>query len=85
MSLCTICFDNFCVNCTQLVAAGAMAIDQCSTNHVPHFVYVPPRPKPVARGIMVVDGEEMDFETWKNRSGRSGKCDRVQEVQKYRR
>ncbi|RAL07814.1 NACHT and TPR domain protein [Aspergillus homomorphus CBS 101889] len=65
ISLCTICFDSFCADCTKMLAEGTMAINRCSGNHVSSFVYVPPRPQPVAKGAVVVDGEEMEFEAWK--------------------
>ncbi|RAL05354.1 NACHT and TPR domain protein [Aspergillus ibericus CBS 121593] len=65
-SLCTICFDTFCQDCVTMVADGTMAINRCNSNHAKSFVYVPPRPKKVGKGSMLVDGEEMDFEAWKN-------------------
>ncbi|PWY88579.1 NACHT and TPR domain protein [Aspergillus sclerotioniger CBS 115572] len=65
-SLCTICFDTFCKDCVKMVAEGTMAINRCNSSHAQSFVYVPPRPKGTAQGSMLVDGEEMDFEAWKN-------------------
>lgn len=66
ISLCTVCFDTFCQDCVKPLAEGTMAINRCNSNHVKSFVYVPPRPKKVGKGSMLVDGEEMDFEAWKN-------------------
>lgn len=64
-ALCTICDNTFCQDCAKLLAEGTMASNRCSI-HVESFVHVPPRPKKVGKGIMLVDGEEMNFEDWKN-------------------
>ncbi|KKK20439.1 hypothetical protein ARAM_002899 [Aspergillus rambellii] len=65
--LCPICFDTgFCEDCMKLLRDQAMAINRCNSTHIKDFIYIPPRSKKVEGGAMLVDGEEMDFETWKN-------------------
>ncbi|OGM43950.1 NACHT and TPR domain protein [Aspergillus bombycis] len=63
---CPICLDTgFCPPCVNLLAEGAMGIKICNPKHVKDFIYVPPRPRNVPAGKMLVDGEEVDFEMWK--------------------
>ncbi|KAE8157722.1 hypothetical protein BDV40DRAFT_277652 [Aspergillus tamarii] len=63
---CPICLDTaFCPACARLLAEGTMGIRKCNPKHVKDFIYVPPRPKAVPSGKMLVDGEEIDFELWK--------------------
>ncbi|KAB8238058.1 NACHT and TPR domain protein [Aspergillus alliaceus] len=63
---CPICLDTgFCPTCVKLLAEGTMGIKKCNPKHVKDFLYVPRRPRNVAAGKMLVDGEEMDFELWK--------------------
>jgi hypothetical protein len=65
-SICTICFDWLCPDCVKQLPERTTAKNKCNSNHVEGFVHVPPRPKNVGKGTMLVDGEEMDFEAWKN-------------------
>ncbi|KAF7623645.1 NACHT and TPR domain protein [Aspergillus flavus] len=63
---CPICLDTaFCPSCVRLLEDGTMGIRKCNPKHVKDFIYVPPRPKNVASGKMLVDGQEIDFEVWK--------------------
>ena len=65
-SLCSICADWFCQDCVKSLAEGTMARNQCNAIHVKSFVHIPPRPKKVSKGSVLVDGEEMSFGAWKN-------------------
>jgi tetratricopeptide (TPR) repeat protein len=65
-SLCSICFNMFCQDCVQRRAEGSVATNRCFSTHGKSFVHVPPRPKKVAKGSVLVKGEVMQFEAWKN-------------------
>lgn len=65
-SMCSICFNTFCQDCVKLLADGTMTSKSCNSSHVKSFVHVPPRPKKVGKGSVLFDGEEMQFEAWKN-------------------
>ncbi|KAF7586870.1 hypothetical protein BBP40_008217 [Aspergillus hancockii] len=65
-SMCPICLEGkFCPDCVKPVE-GAMPKKRCSSKHVKHFISIPPQLKEIRSGMMLVDGEEMEFETWKN-------------------
>ncbi|KAL2871688.1 NACHT and TPR domain protein [Aspergillus lucknowensis] len=67
LSLCPICFDTaFCQDCVKLLEEGTMAIQRCNPKHVKDFLYIPARAKDFPKGTMLVDGEVMEFEAWKN-------------------
>ncbi|KAH8695196.1 NACHT and TPR domain protein [Talaromyces proteolyticus] len=65
--LCPVCFDTgFCHDCTKMLERDAMPLKRCNTKHVKDFIYIPSRMKDLKEGTMLVDGEEMDFEAWKD-------------------
>lgn len=66
-SICPICLEmELCPECFKLVA-GAMPKKRCHSQHVKYFISIPPQLKEIRSGMMLVDGEEMVFETWLNR------------------
>jgi tetratricopeptide (TPR) repeat protein len=67
LSLCSICYDTgFCEDCVKLLEEGKMVIKTCDSKHVKDFIYIPPRPKEIDEGQMLVNGEAIDFEAWKD-------------------
>ncbi|KAL4931965.1 NACHT and TPR domain protein [Aspergillus undulatus] len=66
-SRCPICFDTtFCPDCVELLQQGTIRIARCSRKHIKDFIYIPPQPRDFDKGAMLVDGEVMDFDVWKN-------------------
>jgi hypothetical protein len=56
----------FCPDCVKLVEGeDAMPKKRCNSKHVKYFIFIPPRLEEISSGNMLVDGEEMDFETWR--------------------
>lgn len=65
-SICPICLEReLCPKCVKLVE-GAMLKKRCHSQHVKYFISIPPQLKEIRSGMMLVDGEEMVFETWLN-------------------
>ncbi|KAL2843076.1 NACHT and TPR domain protein [Aspergillus pseudodeflectus] len=67
MSLCPICMDTgFCAECLKLLEGGTMGIQKCNQKHVKEFLYIPERTKEFDKGQMLVDGEVMEFDAWRD-------------------
>ncbi|GFG13412.1 hypothetical protein IFM61392_07918 [Aspergillus lentulus] len=67
-SMCPICLEKgkFCPDCVELVEGeDAVPKKRCNSKHVQYFISIPPRLKEIRSGKMLVNGEEMDFETWR--------------------
>jgi hypothetical protein len=66
-AFCPICFNTaFCQECTKLVATNAVPFKTCSSKHVEHFIHIPPKPREIEKGKVLVDGEVVEFEAWKD-------------------
>jgi tetratricopeptide (TPR) repeat protein len=66
-SMCPICLEGkFCPDCVTLAEEGAMPKKRCNSKHVKYFISIPPQLKEIRSGMMLVDGDEMEFETWQN-------------------
>ncbi|KAE8385186.1 NACHT and TPR domain protein [Aspergillus alliaceus] len=65
-SICPICLEGeLCPDCVKLVES-AIPKKRCNSQHVKYFISIPPHLKEIRSGMMLVDGEEMEFETWLN-------------------
>ncbi|KAL4879917.1 NACHT and TPR domain protein [Aspergillus karnatakaensis] len=65
-SMCPICFNTaFCQDCTKLLETGEVPTKTCSAKHAPHFIHIPTRPTAIEKGKVLVDGEIVEFEAWK--------------------
>lgn len=66
-SICPICLEmKLCPECVKKLVEGEMSKKRCHSQHVEYFISIPPQSKEVRGGMMLVDGEEMEFETWLN-------------------
>ncbi|KAL5050600.1 hypothetical protein BDW71DRAFT_203337 [Aspergillus fruticulosus] len=65
-SICPICLEEVCPTCVGLLE-GAMPKKRCYSQHAKYFISIPPRLEELRSGVMLLDGEEMEFETWLNR------------------
>ncbi|KAL4912966.1 hypothetical protein BDW62DRAFT_205957 [Aspergillus aurantiobrunneus] len=62
-AVCLNCLDIvFCQHCAKLLEGGTAIDKRCSASHVKDFIYIPPPPRDLEKGTMLVDGEAMDFE-----------------------
>ncbi|KAL3490747.1 NACHT and TPR domain protein [Aspergillus germanicus] len=67
MSLCPICQDTgFCADCLKLLEGRMMGIQKCNQKHVKEFLYVPERAQEFDKGKMLVEGEVMEFDAWRD-------------------
>lgn len=65
-SICSICLEGkWCPDCVQLKEA-AMPRKRCQSQHGKYWICIPPQPKDVSSGMMLVDGEELGFDAWLN-------------------
>ncbi|KAL4894288.1 NACHT and TPR domain protein [Aspergillus ambiguus] len=64
-SICPICLEGeICPDCVKLVE-NAVPKDRCS-QHVKYLMTIPPRSVEEPNGMMLVDGEKIEFRTWLN-------------------
>jgi tetratricopeptide (TPR) repeat protein len=67
-SICPICLEKeFCPECAEKLEAGGMPMKRCYSQHVKYFISITPQWQEVRGGMMLVDGEEIEFATWLNR------------------
>ncbi|RJE19581.1 NACHT and TPR [Aspergillus sclerotialis] len=65
-SICPICIEGeLCPDCVKLFGS-AIQRKRCHSQHVKYFISIPPLSKEINTGGMLVDGVEIDFETWLN-------------------
>ncbi|KAL4739869.1 NACHT and TPR domain protein [Aspergillus similis] len=65
-SICSICLDEVCPDCVGLLERTVLK-KRCSSQHTELFISIPPRLKEIRSGMLLLDGEEMEFEAWLNR------------------
>jgi hypothetical protein len=66
-SICPICLDmELCPECVKKLVESDMPRKRCHSQHVKYFISITPQSKEVRGGMMLVDGEEMEFEMWLN-------------------
>ncbi|CAI7663781.1 unnamed protein product [Penicillium pancosmium] len=63
-SICSICLEGqWCPECVKLMEL-VMPKKRCHSQHVEYWISIPPQLKSISSGMMLVDGEEMEFEAW---------------------
>ncbi|KAL6234540.1 hypothetical protein BDW75DRAFT_241045 [Aspergillus navahoensis] len=65
-SICPICLEEVCPGCVGLLE-GTTPKKRCYSQHAKYFISIPPRFKEVRSGMMLLDREEIEFETWLSR------------------
>jgi hypothetical protein len=55
-----------CPECVKKIVEGEMPRKRCHSQHFNYFISITPQLKEVCGGMMLIDGEEMEFETWLN-------------------
>jgi tetratricopeptide (TPR) repeat protein len=66
--MCPICLEKgkFCPNCVKLEEDETMLKKRCNSKHVKYLIFISPRLKEIRSGMMLVDGQEAEFDTWLN-------------------
>ena len=65
--ICPICIEGeLCPDCVKLLGS-AIQRKRCHSQHVKYFISISPQSKETSSGSMLVDGVEMEFETWLNK------------------
>ncbi|KAL4978719.1 NACHT and TPR domain protein [Aspergillus desertorum] len=65
-AICPICLEEVCPDCVGRLE-DMMPRKRCYSQHAKYLISIPPRSKEVRSGMMLLDSEEMKFETWLNR------------------
>ncbi|KAL5001768.1 NACHT and TPR domain protein [Aspergillus recurvatus] len=65
VSICPICLEEVCPDCVGLLE-GTIPKKRCYSQHANYFISIPPQLKEICSGMMLLDGEDMEFETWLN-------------------